>query len=166
MADQRIDVAQATRRRVRREFVGASRTKQQFKDVTDVNLIVKEHTRTGQLTHLNPRKPMYGDFSLANDLKTAFDEVHAAHDAFMELPSEVRKAAKNDPVEMLELLATEEGTQTLVDAGLAVEGMEKTPPAPLPSEPEPPGKPAQPAAAAAISGSSDDAGASDSSGST
>ena len=39
------------------------RTKQSFKDETDVNLIIQKHTRMGTLSHLEKWGGQYGDLS-------------------------------------------------------------------------------------------------------
>lgn len=94
------------------------RTKQSFKPEADINTIVRKYEATGLVTHLSRGVPRYGDFSAAQDLKTAMDLAHEARDEFMKMNPYVRKAAENDPVKFLEMLATEEGTQELIDAGL------------------------------------------------
>lgn len=94
------------------------RTKQAFGSEVNINTIVRKYEQTGMVTHLARGVPRYGDFSAATDLKTALDLAHEAHDQFRKMNPYVRKAADNDPVRFLEMLATEEGTQELLDAGL------------------------------------------------
>lgn len=97
---------------------GTSRTKQAEAELTDVNLIVRRHRKTGAVTHLNGRIPQYGDFSDATNLLDAHLRVQEASDMFAELPAEVRRAAGHDPVQLMEMLADQEGTELLVEAGL------------------------------------------------
>lgn len=123
-------------RRVQVDLGGISRTKQSFRDSTDVNLIVKNHTEGGWLSNLNPRQPMYGDFSGPTDLLDAYETVKAAEDDFATLPAAVRTACDESPVKLLQMLAVKEDAQLLVDAGLPVEGLEPTP-EPEPAEPAP-----------------------------
>lgn len=128
-----------------------SRTKQAFKDETDINRIVKRHVE-GYPPPLETRQPMYGDFSQHTSLLQATQAVEAAEEEFMTLPAAVRQAARNDPVEFLNMMASEDGAQKLVDAGLPVEGVEPTPDSFVPSTPDEPAKAAPeapPAAAAA-----------------
>lgn len=106
--------------RVQTTIEGPSRTKQAPAEETDINFIVKRHTQ-GARVPLNPRTPHYGDFSKAVDLTAAHELWAAAEDDFMSLPADVRTAANNDPVRFLEMLASEQDTQELIDAGLAVE---------------------------------------------
>lgn len=101
------------------EVVGPSRTKQSFKDECDVNVVVRKYVR-GEAVQPNLREPVYGDFTLATDLQSALELVADATEVFEELPSAVRKAAGNSMVQLLAMLATEDGAQALVDAGLEV----------------------------------------------
>ena len=113
-------------RRVRTNVGGESRTKQSFRDLTDINVIVKKHTEGAQIP-LDSRTPMYGDFSAAVDLRTAIETVERAEDAFAALPADVRTAAQNQPEVLLDMMANQEDAQRLVDAGLPIDGLEKTP---------------------------------------
>ena len=61
---------------------------------------------------------MYADVSGVDDLREALDRVAAAEMQFMGLDSQIRKAAMNDPVELLQMLATEEGREILEDSGM------------------------------------------------
>lgn len=100
---------------------GPTRTKASAAGDVNVNEIIKKHRRTGVVTHWSGKTPMYGDFTQSVDLHSALNLVREAEAAFMELPAEVRKVAKNDPAYFLELLAQEAGTAELVSAGLEVE---------------------------------------------
>lgn len=108
-------------RRVRKEFTEPSLTRQSEAGDTDVNKIVARHRKTGVVTHLNSKPPMYGDFSAADDLHRAINLTLAAQEGFMDLPSAVRRAADNDPRILLEMLADEEGRELLVEAGLVID---------------------------------------------
>lgn len=108
----------ATERPVVDQSGEVSRTKQSFREEVNINSIVRKYRSGVLVTHLNNKAPMYGDVSHALDLQAALNLVHEAEESFMDLPPEVRKAAQNDPVRLLEMLATEEGTQELVEAGL------------------------------------------------
>lgn len=97
-------------------------TKQDQKSAADINKIMARFAQTGVVSHVNQRTPSYGDFSMASDLNSMLVRVSEAEDEFMTLPSAVRKAADNDPVVFLQMLATEEGEAVLIDAGLAKRG--------------------------------------------
>lgn len=126
---------------------GISRTKQSEGPATDINAIVKKYETTGMVSHLNQRAPMYGDFSQAVALHEALNAVMEADDAFMTLPAEVRKEAENDPVRFLEMLASPEGTEVLVEAGLDAKLVEEREDNPTPVETPPGGDETPPKAA-------------------
>lgn len=98
-----------------------SLTKQSFTEDCDINKIIARHRRTGVLEHINPRTPMYGDFSRATDLHTALELVSTAREEFMELPSEIRAMVGNDPERLLQALSDPEQTAALAEAGLPME---------------------------------------------
>lgn len=106
-----------------------SRAKQGFRDDCDVNLIVKRHAQTGQLTHVNTRQPTYGDFTAETDLRSAIELVSQAEREFMALPASVRALCDNDPATFLHAMASEEGVHALAAAGLPM-GAGYKPPAP------------------------------------
>lgn len=139
---------------------GKKVTQQHFMEETNILNIVNRYGRTGQFDHLNPVEPLYGDFTMATDLQSAIDLVDRADEEFMQLPASVRKAADNDRVKMLAMLATPEGTRELAAAGLEVkispeappEWQPKPEPTPGPSGPVSPAPAGAPAAAPAASG--------------
>lgn len=96
------------------------RTKQSFRDQCDINALVERHRQTGLIDHTNHRQPLYGDFTQSTDLKTHLDEVNLAKSEFDSLSSSVRALCNHSPVKLLELLATEEGCDSLKEAGLFV----------------------------------------------
>ena len=115
--------------------------------VTNINDIVSRYQKTGILTSLARSVPEYGDFSAAEDLHTAMNLVLDAEETFGLLPSAVRAAAGNDPITFLNMLATKDGTQTLLEAGLdgpppRSDGSPQVEPFPS-SQPRPEGAPAE-----------------------
>lgn len=102
-----------------------TRTQQHMAAATDVNLIVKNFQRTGVMSHTSNKMPAYADVSSSEDLFTAINTVNAANDEFNDLPSEVRRAAENDPQMFLAMVESDEGLEILVEAGLeTAEGWE------------------------------------------
>lgn len=97
---------------------GEAITQQHMKDDCDINVIIKRHAATGNISHLNPKSPLYLDCTQVRDLQSAIHLVEEAEDNFSTLPSAVRKACRNDPVEFMDMLHTEEGTNELAEAGL------------------------------------------------
>ncbi len=95
-----------------------SMTKQAFSDDCDINKIMARHKKTGLIEHLNPRKPMYGDFTEVQDFHSAVERVNEAEEQFALLPSVVRNMVQNDPERLLQALTDPEATAALAEAGL------------------------------------------------
>ena len=66
------------------------RTKQSFKDATDINKLLKKAQRTGTLSHLEKFQGQYGDFS-DFDFLEAQNNLARGKQIFEQLPSEVRR---------------------------------------------------------------------------
>lgn len=95
-----------------------SLTKQAFGDDCNINKIMARHMKTGLVEHVNPREPMYGDFSQVNDFHSALERVTEAQEQFALLPSAVRNLVQNDPERLLQALTDPEETAMLAEAGL------------------------------------------------
>lgn len=96
------------------------RTKSEFKDECDMNMIVARYRRTGVLPEsARTSAARYGDFSQVPTYHEMFDRVLAAQDVFNALPAHVRKSFNNDPGEFLAASQTEEGQKLMVKLGLA-----------------------------------------------
>ena len=72
------------------------RTKQSFKDATDINKILRKAQKTGTLSHLQKHGGFYADFA-DFDFDEAKLALARATSIFEELPSEVRADFKQDP---------------------------------------------------------------------
>lgn len=92
--------------------------KQSFKDDCDINRIVKQFTRTGQVTHLN-RQPAHYGYAPALDFREALEMVREQEEQFAELPSQVRARFNNNPEELLEFLGDPENLEEARQLGLA-----------------------------------------------
>lgn len=110
-------------------------TDQSEKGKTDINNIVAAVLDTSQQPVLTRGEPFYGDVSSSEDYHASLNRLLAAQGRFQTLGASVRAAADNDPGQLLAMLATEEGTAALVEAGLAIE--DPTPPEPAPEIPTP-----------------------------
>jgi len=77
------------------------RTKQSFKDETDVNQILAKHARMGTLSHLEQWGGQYGDWS-DFDFQEAQNRIANANSMFEQLPSAVRNRFANSPEKFLE----------------------------------------------------------------
>ncbi len=74
------------------------RTKQAFKDGTDINRILAAFQKTGAISHLNKYEPMYGDFE-SFDFLQAHLQINKGDKIFSELPSEIRREFGQSPAE-------------------------------------------------------------------
>ncbi len=77
------------------------RTKQSFKDETNVNAIIQKHTRMGTLSHLEQWGGNYGDWGDFN-FQDAQNQIARANSMFEQLPSGVRNQFSNSPEKFLE----------------------------------------------------------------
>lgn len=95
---------------------------QYFRDDCDVNKIMERWTKTGQVTHVNRRTPLYGDFSNATGYQDALLRVQEAQEMFANLPVKARDLAGNDPAKFLEMVQNEENREMLEALGVRVDG--------------------------------------------
>lgn len=103
------------------DFTGeVSRTKQSFKDQTDINKIIARFGRTGMLTHVNTRQPFYGDVSMIDSYQSCLNVVKEAQELFAGMSSAVRKRFGNDPSEMISFLQDPANLDEAVSLGMAV----------------------------------------------
>lgn len=72
------------------------RTKQAFKDSTDINLILARAANGQTITHLAKHGAVYGDFSDIDDLLNAHERLKKGQEIFDQLPGEVRKEFNQD----------------------------------------------------------------------
>lgn len=79
------------------------RTKQSFKDSTDVNKILARFARTGTLSHLQQWGGQYGDFA-GFDFQAAQNQIARANSMFHQLPAEVRREFSNEPARFFDFV--------------------------------------------------------------
>lgn len=72
------------------------RTKQSFKDETDINIILRRAQKAGTLSHLEKYQGVYADFS-DFDFMEAQINLTRGREVFDALPSEIRKEFSNSP---------------------------------------------------------------------
>lgn len=111
---------------------GPVMTKQDGKDAADINKILANFKRTGELGNLTTKEPQYGDFSNALEYDQALELVRRTQEAFATWPSELRDAAANDPLMALNMLADEGGRAVLENLGLKVNPKEENSTSPQP----------------------------------
>lgn len=101
-------------------------TQQHFKMECDVNEIVRRYVQTGDPTLLEGSSPVYANVSeMPTDLASAYAAIGQAEDAFMRLPSQVRKSLDNDPSRLVPWLADPENKAVAVKFGLMNPSVEK-----------------------------------------
>lgn len=109
---------QSWRERRSIDLGGPSRTQQHHAERVNINTIVAKYRKTGALSHLAPRTPLYGDFNPRLTLQEAFDQVEAANEEFRRLPAALRRRCGEHPVGLLRMLETVEGCRELHELGL------------------------------------------------
>lgn len=72
------------------------RTKQAFKDQTDINKLLARAAKGETLSHLAKHGAVYGDFSDIDDLLTAHDRLQRGQAIFDRLPAEVKREFDQD----------------------------------------------------------------------
>ncbi len=77
------------------------RTKQAFKDETDINKILAKAQKVGSLSHLAKYEAVYGDFA-EFDFQDAQLGIAKANTIFAELPSELRREFGQSPQKFFE----------------------------------------------------------------
>lgn len=104
-----------------------SRTKQSFKDESDINFIMKKYLKTGVITHMRDNPGMFVDLPETLDYQEALNIVHEAGVMFDELPGSVRKRFNNSAVEFLDFMNDEVNLEESIELGLRVEEEEIEP---------------------------------------
>lgn len=95
-----------------------TKTQTQFKDETDVNIIMRKYRSTGQITHLSNKQGMYIDTENMSSYQEALHTVMKSRETFMQLPSEIRKRFQNDPQQLIDFLGNQENYEESIKLGL------------------------------------------------
>lgn len=88
---------------VKTGFSLPSRTKQEFRDETDITLLVERYRKTGYFydpltgDRKQPRLPMFEDWSADVDFQTAQDTVRRGNAAFAAIPAYIRRMFNDSP---------------------------------------------------------------------
>ncbi|QXP07924.1 MAG: internal scaffolding protein [Arizlama microvirus] len=99
-------------------FSEPSRTKQSFKDESDINNILKKYRQTGVFP-LASQQGQYGDFSQVTDYQSALNQVAIARSAFTSLPSHIRERFLNDPARFISFAEDPKNSREMIELGLA-----------------------------------------------
>ena len=95
--------------------------KQEFKEETDINLIVSSYMKTGSVPGaraFTQRFPQFGDFSGVRDLSDALRLVDETKEAFMSLPVNVRERFHNNVAELHNFILNEDNREEAERLGL------------------------------------------------
>lgn len=98
---------------------GISKTDQSFKDECDVNFIVRNFMKTGQITHLRHVKGINADLSHVGDFHETMNFLTSAQQHFESLPSHIRARFGNSPSELVAFLQDPKNADEAVKLGLA-----------------------------------------------
>lgn len=97
----------------------SSKTRQEFMDDCDVNVLMDRFEKTGMIPNGNPAAPRYLDVSDVPDLRQSLQILSEAEDAFMSLPAKVRGTFDNDPLKFIEFAQDPKNLDELRSMGLA-----------------------------------------------
>lgn len=113
-----IRTAYSPRERVQVSSDKPSLTVQSSKDECDINNILKKYVKTQLMDHVNVHQGSYGDYTSVQDYHTSVQQVMAAEEMFMSLPSGLRKRFGNDPAEFLAFVEDEANVDEARKLGL------------------------------------------------
>lgn len=95
-----------------------TRTKQEFKEECDINVLMKRYQRTGLFPQHPGQQPRYVSNIGMPDYQQSLHIVMAAQEQFASLNSELRKRFDNDPAKFLAFVNDPENADELVKLGL------------------------------------------------
>lgn len=87
----------------KKKIYNDSRTKQAFKDETDINKILAKAQRAGSISHLEKYEGFYGDFA-SFDFSEAQRVLANGNTIFNELPPEIRIDFEQSPAKFFEFV--------------------------------------------------------------
>lgn len=108
------------------------KTQQNFKDECDINTIVNQFLKTGEMPD-NIRLPQYIDYEGVFDFQTAMNTMMEAEASFMQLPAPLRAEFQNDPQQFLEYCANPANKEDMHKRGLLRPDYEPPKPADAPA---------------------------------
>jgi len=112
-------------------------TKQEFKEESDINTIMAQYQRTGDLPHINEVAPQYLD-ATGHDFRTHMEFVAGAKELFGEMSSDIRSRFDNNPAKFLDFTSDPLNRVEMARMGLLSLDAQKailnppSPPAPAP----------------------------------
>lgn len=103
---------------------GETMTKQEFKEKSDINVIVERASRGLPLSTgmQSGQLPVFGDFTKGQDFHGAMCYIQDTERKFMSLPPKVRDRFDNDPAKLLDFLNEGKNRDEAIELGLVVKG--------------------------------------------
>lgn len=99
---------------------GPSMTHQSMKAECDINGIMAKWQKTGVIEHRTQFEGQYADFTnTPGDFQEAQNQVLAAEEMFLTLPSKIRTRFHNDPGAFLDFTSNPDNADEMVKLGLA-----------------------------------------------
>lgn len=94
-----------------------SLAQQQFKDESDINVIMERFNRTGEV--IAPvRLPEFGDFTEVSDYHTALSRVREAQETFEGFPAHIRARFENDAGRFVEFVMDDANMEEALALGI------------------------------------------------
>ena len=98
------------------DFIEPTMTQQHFKKECDINTIIDNFTRTGELPQVYGAE--FADYSDGFDYQTSMNFLIRAQEMFDDLPAKIRKEFNNNPAELLTFMDNPENYDRGVELGL------------------------------------------------
>ncbi len=117
------------------------RTKQSFKQETDINNIMAKFVKTGIITPdaLAKRQGAFADVSDIGDFSECLEQIETAEAAFMTLGPQIRARFENQPAKLLDFCSKDENKEEAIELGIISKPEPTVEPVPEPPvAPEPP----------------------------
>jgi len=115
-----------------------SKTQQHFKDEHDINNIMKKYLKQGiSYNQLPNPSGVYGDFSNVKDYQNSLQTIIDADQAFLTIPSNIRKRFDNDPQKLFEFLNDKKNLDEAISLGLIEKPVKTETPPPKTETPPP-----------------------------
>lgn len=111
--------AYVARKPVQQPHADDGRTRQEFAEECDINVLMAGYERSGIISHINPLPPQYFDASNLPDLAESLAIYDQAQTAFMTLPASVRATFDNDPLKFVEYAENPANLEQMRDWNLA-----------------------------------------------
>lgn len=109
--------AYSGQRRSQITFNGTGKTRQEFKDESDINNIMARYMRTGLIDNVTTKLPQFADVD-GQTFTEAMQIVAESQSLFAELPSSVRVEFDNDPAKFLDFVHNSENAPRMAEMGL------------------------------------------------